>query len=187
MNIFPDAEGEVEMADGAFDGGAADFAVALGGVAVAYAEEGAFDGDGEVEGCAGDELFAVDVAAPDARGGGGVDAGLGWGDAATGLGVVALAQVLVGVSNGAGNLAWNLGHNDFCPADRAGTYMGVHVMLTGLRGCLAPFFGSWLYLLPGVGRHVFALSALACVVATFGFYHMAKDAPRKPIGRVKVG
>jgi hypothetical protein len=108
-----------------------------------------------------------------------VGAMIGWTDAATGLGVVAFGQVLVGVSNGAGNLAWNLGHNDFCPADRAGTYMGVHVMLTGLRGCLAPFFGSWLYLLPGVGRHVFALSALACVAATFGFYHMAKDAPRK--------
>jgi hypothetical protein len=116
-----------------------------------------------------------------------VGAMIGWGDAATGLGVVALSQVLVGVSNGAGNLAWNLGHNDFCPADRAGTYMGVHVMLTGLRGCLAPFFGSWLYLLPGVGRHVFALSALACVVATFGFYQMARNAPRKTVGRVKVG
>ena len=116
-----------------------------------------------------------------------VGAMIGRDDVMTGLGVIVFGQVLVGVSNGAGNLAWNLGHNDFCPADKAGTYMGVHVMLTGLRGCLAPFFGSWLYLLPGVGRHVFALSALACVVATLGFYHMARTAPRKVTGRVKVG
>ncbi|HEV2292791.1 MAG TPA: hypothetical protein VGR35_02995 [Tepidisphaeraceae bacterium] len=104
---------------------------------------------------------------------------IGRSDVMTGLGVVAFAQVLVGVSNGAGNLAWNLGHNDFCPADKAGTYMGVHVMLTGLRGCLAPFFGSWLYLLPGVGRHVFGLSTLVCIAATLGFLHMARNAPRK--------
>ncbi len=116
-----------------------------------------------------------------------IGATIGAGDVMTGLGVVAFAQVLVGVSNGAGNLAWNLGHNDFCPADKAGAYMGVHVMLTGLRGCLMPFFGSWLYLLPGVGRHVFGLATLTCVVATIGFVHMAKNAPRKPVGRLKVG
>jgi len=116
-----------------------------------------------------------------------VGAMIGVGDVMTGLGVVAFAQVLVGVSNGAGNLAWNLGHNDFCPADKAGTYMGVHVMLTGLRGCLAPFVGSWLYLLPGVGRHVFGLAALGCVVATFGFLQMSRNAPRKHASRVKVG
>ncbi|MGB7156643.1 MAG: hypothetical protein WBD40_01175 [Tepidisphaeraceae bacterium] len=115
-----------------------------------------------------------------------VGAMIGLRDVMTGLGVVAFAQVLVGVSNGAGNLAWNLGHNDFCPADKAGTYMGVHVMLTGLRGCLAPFFGSWLYLAPWVGRHVFALAALSCLIATFGFVHMARSAPRKTVGRVKV-
>src|SRR4029434_2028715 len=44
-----------------------------------------------------------------------VGAMIGLNDVMTGLGVVAFGQVLVGVSNGAGNLAWNLGHNDFCP------------------------------------------------------------------------
>jgi len=69
----------------------------------------------------------------------------------TGLMIIALAQVIIGVSNGGGNLAWNLGHNDFAPPDRAADYMGVHVMLTGLRGCIAPFLGSWLYLMPWIG------------------------------------
>src|SRR5687768_11779134 len=97
----------------------------------------------------------------------------------TGLGIVALAQVLVGVSNGGGNLAWNLGHNDFAPADKAATYMGVHVMLTGVRGCFAPFLGSTLYLLPGVGRNVFAISTLVCIGALLGFISMSRHAPAK--------
>ena len=98
---------------------------------------------------------------------------------AIGLGIIAFAQVLTGVSNGGGNLAWNLGHNDFAPADKAATYMGVHVMLTGLRGCVAPFLGSWLFLMPGVGRNVFLLSTLVCTVSLIGFITMARDAPAK--------
>jgi hypothetical protein len=100
-------------------------------------------------------------------------------DESTGLAIVAFAQVLIGVSNGGGNLAWNLGHNDFAPADQAATYMGVHVMLTGLRGCIAPFFGSWLYLLPGVGRNVFLLASVVCTTALIGFISMSRSAPRK--------
>jgi hypothetical protein len=108
--------------------------------------------------------------------------GATWGlrvDEMTGLAIIALAQVLIGVSNGGGNLAWNLGHNDFAPADQAATYMGVHVMLTGVRGCFAPFLGSSLYLLPGVGRNVFGLSTLVCLVALLGFISMARHAPAK--------
>ena len=110
--------------------------------------------------------------------------GATWGlrvDEMTGLAIVALGQVLVGVSNGGGNLAWNLGHNDFAPADKAATYMGVHVMLTGLRGCFAPFLGASLYLIPGVGRNVFGLSTLVCVVALLGFISMARHAPKKNV------
>jgi hypothetical protein len=97
-----------------------------------------------------------------------------------GLAIIALAQIFVGVSNAAGNLAWNLGHNDFAPPGQAATYMGVHVMLTGLRGCLAPFFGSWLYLMPGVGRNVFLLSTLMALAAQLGFISMSRSAPKKP-------
>jgi hypothetical protein len=96
-----------------------------------------------------------------------------------GLAIIAFSQVLVGIANGGGNLAWNLGHNDFAPADQAATYMGVHVMLTGVRGCFAPFVGSWLYLIPGIGRNVFLLSAIVCTAAMLGFISMSKNAPRK--------
>ena len=103
------------------------------------------------------------------------------------LWIVALGQFGVGVSNAAGNLAWNLGHNDFAPPERAAEYMGVHVMLTGLRGFIAPFLGVWLYASLGMGPWVFGLSALMCFVALLGFWAMAKDTPRKtPLGPVAV-
>ena len=76
-----------------------------------------------------------------------------------------------------GNLAWNLGHNDFTTADKAATYMGVHVMLTGIRGSIAPFVGSWLYQMPGVGRNVFGLSVLICITSLLGFMAMARKCP----------
>jgi hypothetical protein len=105
--------------------------------------------------------------------------GLKFGSDQTGLAILTVGQMLVGVCNGGGNLAWNLGHNDFAPPDRAATYMGVHVMLTGLRGCLAPFLGSWLFLVPWIGRHIFLLSAITCTIATLGFMSMARTAPKK--------
>jgi hypothetical protein len=97
----------------------------------------------------------------------------------TGLAIIAVGQFLVGISNGGGNLAWNLGHNDFAPPEKATTYMGVHVMLTGVRGCVAPFLGSWLYLTPFIGRNVFLLSTIICTVAMLGFMSMARTAPPK--------
>lgn len=96
------------------------------------------------------------------------------------LWIIAVGQVLIGVANAGGNLAWNLGHNDFATGDKAASYMGIHVMLTGLRGCIAPFFGAWLYQVPAIGRHVFAISTLICCAALLGFMSMARHAPRKP-------
>jgi hypothetical protein len=88
------------------------------------------------------------------------------------LWVIAMGQILVGVSNAGGNLAWNLGHNAFAPPDRAATYMGVHVMLTGLRGCIAPFLGAWLYQVPFIGRGLFLISAAISFSALAGFFQM---------------
>lgn len=107
--------------------------------------------------------------------------GLHVGDERVGLMIVAVGQVLIGISNGGGNLAWNLGHNDFATAEQSATYMAVHVMLTGIRGCFAPFIGSWLYALPWVGRNVFGLSALVCFVSLCGFISMARGAPQKKL------
>ena len=95
------------------------------------------------------------------------------------LWLVAVAQMLVGISTAGGNLAWNLGHNDFAPADRAATYMAVHVMLTGLRGCIAPFVGVWLYQSQWIGRGVFGISVAMGLTSLVGFMSMARHAPVK--------
>ena len=93
--------------------------------------------------------------------------------------IVSVGQILVGISNGAGNLAWNLGHNDFAPPEQAETYMAVHVMLTGLRGCLAPFIGSAIY--RALGQHgyfLFILSGLVCLTSLLGFASMSRGRAR---------
>jgi len=100
------------------------------------------------------------------------------------LWLVAVAQFFVGVSNAAGNLAWNLGQYDFAPPEKTAAYMGVHVMLTGVRGSIAPFVGVWLY--AEMGRWVYGISVVMCVVALIGFANMARNAPKKmPTSRVK--
>lgn len=88
------------------------------------------------------------------------------------LWLVAVAQLLIGVTNAAGNLAWNLGHNDFSTAEKASTYMAVNVMLTGTRGFFAPFLGMWLFE-SVMGRWVFALCAVCSIVGQYGFWSMS--------------
>jgi hypothetical protein len=99
--------------------------------------------------------------------------------------VLALGRATFGVAQGAGNLAWNLGHNDFASRRMVAVYMGAHVMLTGVRGSFAPFLGMALYAgwnaftLPGlgwqvpgfagIGVHLFAVSAVMALAASIGF------------------
>lgn len=92
------------------------------------------------------------------------------------LWVIAMAQFVIGISNAAGNLAWNLGHNDFASSEKASTYMAVNVMLTGTRGFFAPFVGIWLYQ-STLGRGVFGVCAMCCLVAQLGFHRMSRTWP----------
>ncbi len=96
-----------------------------------------------------------------------ISQGLLWAGAALqSLEMIALARVVMGAARSGGGLAWNIGHNDFAPSERAGVYMGVHVTLTGLRGAFAPFLGMALYLgwsargVPGTGLTLPAWSGL---------------------------
>ena len=100
------------------------------------------------------------------------------------LWVVGLGTFSIGVSMGGGQLAWQLGQNAFATKDNVGTYMGLHVMLTGMRGMLAPFLGVGIYHLlsrllsdpfghPG-GRLLFLLPVILCTISLFGYASMAK-------------
>jgi MFS family permease len=109
-----------------------------------------------------------------------------WGALADNLWIVATGTFMVGVAMGGGQLAWQLGQNTFATKDNVGTYMGLHVMLTGLRGMFAPFLGVGLYhalsqTLPSAGvssvpggRWLFLASVILCVSGTLGYLRMAR-------------
>ena len=86
-----------------------------------------------------------------------------------------VGRFIMGITRGGGTLAWQLGHNDFAPANQLSQYMGVHVTLTGLRGATAPFLGIFLYTgwegirWSGIGPWIFALAAAVSGLAGWGF------------------
>ncbi len=117
-----------------------------------------------------------------------------------------LAAFVKGVGFAGGSLAWQLGHLDFAPEEKAGQYMAVHVTLTGVRGLIAPFLGVGAYTFfqhhlasrtytlatenglvtvydgPG-GPLTFALSTLIVSAGALGFMALARYmAPREGAG-----
>lgn len=94
--------------------------------------------------------------------------------------VLYVSAAVRGVAFAGGALAWNLGHNDFARDDNAAQYMSVHVTLTGIRGMLAPFLGTWLYAAladrgPLGGSWVFAIAGVMLVVGALGFNAMHRE------------
>lgn len=90
--------------------------------------------------------------------------------AATGqVGFMWIGALLQGVAFGGGVLAWNLGHHDFAPLQRASQYMGVHVTLTGVRGLIAPLAAVTLYNVYG-GAVVLTICVAVNAVGAVGFY-----------------
>ncbi len=90
-----------------------------------------------------------------------------------------LGASLKGLAFGGGVLAWNLGHHDFAPVEKASQYMGVHVTLTGIRGLLAPIIGVTVYetfewLKPGAGAGVFAICLALTVIGAVWFVLMRR-------------
>lgn len=106
------------------------------------------------------------------------------------LPTIIVAQVMIGLSISAGNLVWNLGHNEFATPENSGDYMAVHVMLTGMRGFIAPFVGVYLfeYLRQhDMGYALFVLSVLMNLIAWLGYVSMYRRDLKNPPQRVKHG
>ncbi|MFG0325983.1 MAG: MFS transporter [Phycisphaerales bacterium JB037] len=100
-----------------------------------------------------------------------------------------IASVILGVAFGGGALAWNLGHLDFAPPERASQYMGVHVTLTGVRGLIAPFVGIAAYrALESAGHSgawVFAGSVGLCLIAAWAFVATARAVGAEGVARAE--
>lgn len=104
------------------------------------------------------------------------------------LPIIVVGQVLVGISIAAGNLVWNLGHNEFATPEKSGDYMAVHVMLTGLRGFIAPFLGMAIVAMLETygwrGTWVFLASLTMNFIAWVGYITMWREDVRNPPQRV---
>lgn len=71
---------------------------------------------------------------------------------ANALTLIYIASVLQGLAMSGAQLSWQLCVLEFAPKNRVGMYMGIHTMLTGVRGIIAPFIGAWLISAAGIGN-----------------------------------
>ncbi len=86
--------------------------------------------------------------------------------------LIALARLCEGLGKGGGAIAWNIGHLHFAKSADAETYMGMHVFLTGVRGLIMPFVGTFLYL--RYGPLAFVVSTALVVSGMFTFKSLAR-------------
>jgi hypothetical protein len=108
-----------------------------------------------------------------------------------------LPRMIHGIGRGGGIIAWQLGHNDFADRRLVALYMGIHVTLTGIRGAVGPYLAVLLFWgwgqgplfgrfggpdiagFDGIGVYLFLITALICIVALAGFYHMHRRIRRE--------
>ncbi|HNH33035.1 MAG TPA: MFS transporter, partial [bacterium] len=98
---------------------------------------------------------------------------------ATDLRLIYFASFLQGISMSGAQLSWQLCVMEFAPRQQVGLYMGIHTMLTGLRGIVAPFIGAWLIGTSGMGN-TFLFAAGLMVISTvmmirFSANHIRRD------------
>ena len=90
---------------------------------------------------------------------------------------VALSRLCEGLGKGGGAIAWNIGHLHFAEPDKAEIYMGTHVFLTGLRGMVVPFLGTFLYL--NYGPLAFVIATALALSGVFTFASLARSQRRR--------
>jgi MFS family permease len=77
------------------------------------------------------------------------------------LELLALAQIFLGITVAGTDLGWMNAIMQFAHKDQVGHYTALHAFLIGVRGIVAPFVGTALIEVPGIGlRGVFLFSAL---------------------------
>lgn len=96
---------------------------------------------------------------------------------ATDLKLIYLASVLQGISMSGAQLSWQLCVMEFAPKNQVGIYMGIHTMLTGLRGIIAPFVGAMLIGGVGIGN-TFLVGFGLMIISTVMMIRFARDKER---------
>ncbi len=96
---------------------------------------------------------------------------------ATDLKLIYVASVLQGISMSGAQLSWQLCVMEFAPKNQVGIYMGIHTMLTGARGLVAPFFGAWLIGAAGIGN-TFLVGCGLMAISTVMMIRFARNKER---------
>ncbi|MBL7961506.1 MFS transporter [bacterium] len=96
---------------------------------------------------------------------------------ATDLNLIYIASVLQGVSMSGAQLSWQLCVMEFAPKNQVGIYMGIHTMLTGIRGIIAPFVGAYLIGAAGIGN-TFLVGFVLMLISTIMMIRFAKNKTR---------
>jgi hypothetical protein len=93
------------------------------------------------------------------------------------------AYLLYGVMQGGSELGWHMSGPVFAHEEESSLYTQTNVLTVGLRGCIAPFFGSLLYTVSSSSVALMIGSAL-CVIATERMVRygrsLAKELPESP-------
>lgn len=75
------------------------------------------------------------------------------------------AYLLYGVMQGGSELGWHMSGPVFANEEESSLYTQTNVLTVGLRGCIAPFFGSFLYTVSG-STATLLFGAALCLIAT---------------------
>jgi len=90
--------------------------------------------------------------------------------------VLGLAMAFQGLAMGGGKIFWSLWVTKIAPAERASSYMTVHMALTGLRGSMAPFLGYWIFV--QAGPKSVAIAGLGLVVVAIILFERVRGHER---------
>lgn len=82
------------------------------------------------------------------------------------LGCLYIGYFLYGIVQAGSELSWNLSGPIFSQNEESIPYTSVNVAMVGLRGCVFPFLGGWLYL-QGGAEFVFLLSSGLCLAGAY--------------------
>jgi MFS family permease len=96
------------------------------------------------------------------------------------LNLVYLSKLVEGLVMGLSSIVWTLGIMYFAPKAQIAIYMGVHTALTGIRGLIAPFLGTWLMeytkgRLPYFAEGVRCVFLLSVALSFLSFVFMAYE------------
>lgn len=97
----------------------------------------------------------------------------GFAPLAIGIALLLISRVIVGLGQGGGSIAWNIGHLHFARDHKAEMYMNIHVALTGVRGLLMPFLATACYRL--LDWYCFFIGVALAIAALLAFVRLARD------------